>query len=168
MTKATRDTTKLNFITDQGSTRATVRCACRALRFDDFFFGPLRGGAPVGAIPPIPPIPGPVGAVPVAAVSPVAVLPGPGPVVPGVRDVIALFTFVPARRKVRAGDDGEVGGGSGISQANAAGETVGVSCSGGEDPEDTGPTRSAGRAGRSASVASASAPRAPSWPEASV
>ena len=32
MTKATRETTKLNFITDQGSTRATVRCACRAER----------------------------------------------------------------------------------------------------------------------------------------
>src|SRR5437588_490524 len=33
MTKATRETTKLNFITDQGSTRATVRCACLAERF---------------------------------------------------------------------------------------------------------------------------------------
>jgi hypothetical protein len=29
---------KLNFITDQGSTRATVRCACRAERFDAAFF----------------------------------------------------------------------------------------------------------------------------------
>src|ERR1700734_2661378 len=43
MTKATRDTTKLNFITDQGSTRATVRCACRAFRLDDAFFGRFRG-----------------------------------------------------------------------------------------------------------------------------
>src|SRR6478736_6459400 len=33
MTTATSETTKLNFITDQGSTRATVRCACRAVRF---------------------------------------------------------------------------------------------------------------------------------------
>src|ERR1700735_18144 len=36
MTKATSDTTKLNFITDQGSMRATVRCACRAERASAF------------------------------------------------------------------------------------------------------------------------------------
>jgi hypothetical protein len=45
MTKATRDTTKLNFITDQGSTRATVRCACLAWRLDDRFVGLPRAGS---------------------------------------------------------------------------------------------------------------------------
>jgi hypothetical protein len=133
-------------------------------------------------------LPSPVAGLP----SPVAGLAVPGPVIPGVRDVIALFTFVPALRKVRAGDDGELGGGSGISQANAAGETVGVWSPGGEEPDDplpevagpedavpegavpedagpdaAGPIWSAGTAGMSARVASASAPRAPSWPEAS-
>ena len=37
------------------------------------------------------------------------------------------FPVVPDRRNVRAGDDGELGGGSGISHANAAGETDGGS-----------------------------------------
>jgi hypothetical protein len=46
---------------------------------------------------------------------------------------------VPDRRKLRAGDDGEVGGGSGISQANAAGDTVGVALTGGDEPEDRVP-----------------------------
>jgi hypothetical protein len=36
-------------------------------------------------------------------------------------------SVVPARRNVRAGDDGELGGGSGISHANAAAETDGGS-----------------------------------------
>ena len=45
MTKATRDITKLNFITDQGSTRATVRCACRTGRCADFFRDVLRAGS---------------------------------------------------------------------------------------------------------------------------
>jgi len=35
------------------------------------------------------------------------------------------------RRKVRAGDDGDVGGGSGVSQVNAAAETAGGSGLGG-------------------------------------
>src|SRR5260370_3614488 len=50
MTKATRETTKLNFITDQGSTRAMVRCACRAERLDCAFCGVPRVAA--GAPPP--------------------------------------------------------------------------------------------------------------------
>jgi len=37
------------------------------------------------------------------------------------------FTFPADRRKVRAGDDGDVGGGSGVSQVNAAAETAGGS-----------------------------------------
>ena len=93
---------------------------------------------------PVPPTP-----VPVAAVSVAAVFPALGPVIPGVRDVVALFALVPVLRKVRAGDDGELGGGSGISQANAAGETVGVSVTGGENPEDPEiPVRPGRRAGR--------------------
>src|SRR5580704_2296274 len=106
MTKATRDTTKLNFITDQGSTRATVRCACRALRLDDAFFGRLRGGVPADTGPPIPPIPPtpvpptPVPATPVlvAALSLASVFPAAGAVVPGVRGVVALFALVPVLR----------------------------------------------------------------------
>src|SRR5580658_7351640 len=127
MTKATRDTTKLNFITDQGSTRATVRCACRALRFDDAFFGPAFFG---------PAFFGPLHGGAFGSSSGV-VSPAPGPVTPGAPEAIAFLEFVPALRKFRAGDDGELGGGSGISQANAAGETVGVW--GGEEPDDAGP-----------------------------
>jgi hypothetical protein len=37
------------------------------------------------------------------------------------------FTFPADRKKVRAGDDGDVGGGSGVSQVNAAAETAGGS-----------------------------------------
>jgi hypothetical protein len=45
---------------------------------------------------------------------------------------------VPDRRNVRAGDDGECGGGSGISHANAAGETdCGSGCAG-RLPADVG------------------------------
>src|SRR6516225_5012824 len=92
MTKATRETTKLNFITDQGSTRAMVRCACRAVRFDCAFCVfcfcvPLRT----------------------------------------VTGLEAAAAAAPDRRNARAGDDGEWGGGSGISHANAAGETEGAS-----------------------------------------
>src|SRR5580693_9070287 len=83
MTKATRDTTKLNFITDQGSTRATVRCACRAVRLDDFFLGPAFLGTLRGEV---------------FRSSPTAVLPAPAPVISGARDGIALVAFVPARR----------------------------------------------------------------------
>src|SRR5580692_9801148 len=45
---------------------------------------------------------------------------------------------VPDRRNVRAGDDGECGGGSGISHANAAGETDGGSACAGRLPADVG------------------------------
>jgi hypothetical protein len=96
---------KLNFITDQGSTRATVRCACRAERFDAAFFWALRDAA--GA-------------------SPEAVFPGLT-AASGVLEAAWLFAVVPARRNDRAGEDGEFGGGSGMSQANAAGETIGAS-----------------------------------------
>ena len=55
-----------------------------------------------------------------------------GPVLSGLADEAALgaaepCSVVPDRRNVRAGDDGELGGGSGISHANAAGETDGGS-----------------------------------------
>src|ERR1039457_1590232 len=105
MTKATSDTMKLNFITDQGSTRATVRCACRAERFDAAFFWALRDAA--GA-------------------SPEAAFPGPT-AASGVLEAAWLCGVVPAGRNDRAGGDGEFGGGSGMSQANAAGETIGAS-----------------------------------------
>src|SRR5258705_13760406 len=105
MTKATSETTKLNFITDQGSTRATVRCACRAVRFScapDAFCPEPRGGA---------------------WLLPAVSLPSP----PDDDPVFGAGEFladVPDRRNVRAGDDGERGGGSRISHANAAGETA--------------------------------------------
>jgi len=41
-----------------------------------------------------------------------------------------LFVVVPDRKNARAGDDGDWGGGSGISQANAAGERDGGSAAG--------------------------------------
>src|SRR5215469_693284 len=110
MTKATSETMKLNFITDQGSTRATVRCACRAVRFGcatDAF------GAPPRALP---------------GRSPAVGLPGPASGVGG------SLAAVPDRRNVRAGDDGDCGGGSGISHANAAGETDGGSADAGRLP----------------------------------
>src|SRR5690242_15115063 len=113
MTKATSETTKLNFITDQGSTRATVRCACRAVRFrcaPDAFDAEPRGGA-----------------------SPF--LPAESLLSPPDEDPVfgagEFLADVPDRRNVRAGDDGECGGGSGISHANAAGETdCGSGCAG--------------------------------------
>ena len=54
------------------------------------------------------------------------------------------FPVVPDRRNVRAGDDGELGGGSGISHANAAGDTAGGSAGAGATlgdgrPEGPGP-----------------------------
>ncbi len=111
MTKATSDTTKLNFITDQGSSRATVRCACRAVRFGCFAvalgFAPRDAARLSAAALSVPPDGG-------------AALSGGG-----------LLPDVPDRRNVRAGDDGECAGGSGISHANAAGETEGGSaCAG--------------------------------------
>ena len=119
MTKATSETTKLNFITDQGSTRATVRCACRAVRFScaagAFFAGP-RGGA---------------------WLLPAVSLPSPADDDP-VFGAGEFLADVPDRRNVRAGDDGECGGGSGISHANAAGETDGGSACAGRLPADVG------------------------------
>src|ERR1700729_877882 len=129
MTKATSETTKLNFITDQGSTRAMVRWACRAERFDWSFDWPFD--LPFCAVFRI-----------VTGPSPAAAL--PAPVLPGLADGAALgaaepfvaepfsaepfagdpFKDRPERRNARAGDDGELAGGSGISHANAAGETA--------------------------------------------
>src|SRR5436305_13289310 len=105
MTNATSETTKLNFITDQGSTRATVRCACRAVRFSCF---PDAFCAAARLLPAVA-LPAPPGDDPVL-----------GAAVLGAGEFLAA---VPDRRNVRAGDDGECGGGSGISHANAAGET---------------------------------------------
>src|SRR5215831_315986 len=115
MTKATSETTKLNFITDQGSTRATVRCACRAVRF---------GGVP-DAFCAVAPRTAP-------GFSPAVGLPRPA----GVPSCGAggFWPVVPDRRNVRAGDDRESGGGSGISHANAAGETGGGSAGPGRLP----------------------------------
>jgi hypothetical protein len=101
MTKATRDTTKLNFITDQGSTRATVRCACLAWRLDDRLDLPRTGSVARSAG---------VVAEPTAA----AAAPMPA----------AVLVSPLERRKFRAGDDGGTGAGPGVSQANAAAETV--------------------------------------------
>jgi hypothetical protein len=59
----------------------------------------------------------------------------------------------PDRRNVRAGDDGELAGGSGISQANAAGETDGVSADVGgtlDDARPEGPGRPEGLAAEGA------------------
>src|SRR5437016_899785 len=112
MTNATTETTKLNFITDQGSTRAMVRCADR---FDCFFCAALRA---------------------VAGPWPAAVWAGladEGAVL-GAADVLGAagrLPVMPARRKVRAGDDDELGGGSGICHANAAGDTGGGSAGAG-------------------------------------
>src|SRR6266700_3919842 len=104
MTKATSDTTKLNFITDQGSTRATVRCACRAMRLDCAFCV-LSAGAGLAAAAVV--VPGPADGEALGA---------------GWLFAAGLFVVVPDRKNARAGDDGDWGGGSGISQANAAGE----------------------------------------------
>ena len=81
-----------------------VRWACRAERFDCLFCGVFR----------------------------IVTGPAPKAVLPGVADEAALgaaepCSVVPDRRNVRAGDDGELGGGSGISHANAAAETDGGS-----------------------------------------
>src|SRR5215813_9758478 len=114
MTKATSETTKLNFITDHGSTRATVRCACRAVRFGGAVV--ILGAAPRDAAG--------------RSAAAVPLLPGNGPVTGG-GDFLA---DVPDRRNARAGDDGECVGGSGISHANAAGETDGCSACAGRSP----------------------------------
>src|SRR5580692_12528901 len=101
ITNATRDTTKLNFITDQGSTRAMVRWACRDERFDDALCRVPAGDAPA------------------REASAAATLTG------GVRGGAEFLAVVLERRKFRAGEDGEVGSGSGVSHANEAAETVG-------------------------------------------
>src|SRR5256885_1955733 len=46
-----------------------------------------------------------------------------------------FFAVTPERRKARAGDDGESGGGSGISHAKAAGGTDDASGAGADEPE---------------------------------
>jgi hypothetical protein len=46
-----------------------------------------------------------------------------------------FFAVTPERRKARAGDDGEFGGGSGISQAKAAGGTDDASGTEADEPE---------------------------------
>src|SRR5580658_1284275 len=101
ITKATRETTKLNFITDQGSTRAMVRCACRAERLDPLRRPPWR-----------------------------ACLAGPT-VAAGAVLAEEVLASVFERRKLRAGEDGEVGAGSGVAQVNAAAVTDGCSGSAG-------------------------------------
>src|SRR5271165_2181902 len=140
MTKATSETTKLNFITDQGSTRATVRWACRALRFDFPFCGAFRivtGPSPAVVLP-----------APVLARLAVAALAGlaaEAAVAEAEAAVTAAASFpvVPDRRKDRAGDDGESGGGSGggsgISHANAADDTDGGSAGAGGTLDDGRP-----------------------------
>jgi len=97
MTKAISDTRKLNFITDQGSTRATVRCACRAERFGGPLGWPEDGAAGLDA----PDL--------TAAA--------------GLRDAAEARTAL-ARRKLRAADDAEGDEDSGESQANAAADTA--------------------------------------------
>jgi hypothetical protein len=105
MTKATSETTKLNFITDQGSTRATVKCACRAVRFDFPFRAEFR----------ITTGPSPTAVLPAAALAGLA-----GEAASGAAE---SFADVPDRGNVRAGDVGGSAGASGIAHANAAGET---------------------------------------------
>src|SRR6516165_6875977 len=102
MTNATRDITKLNFITDQGSIRATVRCACRAGRFAAFFRGVLLAGAAARLA--------------AASAGPTAAA--------GADGTPWAVASALERRKFRAGDVGDVGGESGTSQANAAAETA--------------------------------------------
>ncbi|MGP0026911.1 MAG: hypothetical protein ACLPKE_26665, partial [Streptosporangiaceae bacterium] len=100
MTKATSETTKLNFITDQGSTRATVRWACRAERLEDYLGPPGdRAGAASGGVLVV--LSAASGATDGAAAA--------------AADAAASFVSVSPRRKFRAGDDGELAGGSGIS-----------------------------------------------------
>src|SRR6266568_6457259 len=141
MTKATRETTKLNFITDQGSTRAMVRCACRAVCFDCACCAAVRAAA----------CPSPAAVLP-AAVLLAAVLPAAA-----TEAALRAAWFLPVRpdrRNVRAGDDGEFGGGSGISHANAAGETDGGSAGAGRLPAAVRPAGAApdGEAARDGAV----------------
>src|SRR6266568_514960 len=145
MTKATRETTKLNFITDQGSTRAMVRCACRADRFACAFCAAARAAAG----------PSPAAALSGAALSG-AVVPRAGaePEVDAALRAAGPLPVKPDRRNVRAGDDGEFGGGSGISHANAAGETDGGSAGAGRLPAAVRPAGAApdGEAARDGAV----------------
>src|SRR5580700_1908319 len=78
-----------------------VRWACRAERFDD----------PLVRVP--------AGDTPAAEAFPGVTLTG------GVRGGAEVLAFVLDRRKFRAGEDGEVGSGSGTSHTNEAAETLG-------------------------------------------
>src|SRR5580698_8035812 len=78
-----------------------VRWACRDERFDDAFGRVPPGGSPAGEA--------------FAGVT----LTG------GVRGGAEVLAVVLERRKFRAGEDGEVGSGSGVSHTNEAAETVG-------------------------------------------
>src|SRR5690242_21030445 len=119
-----------------------VRCACRADRLDcALFWAFCWPFAPVPA--PGPPLDGPVRGWPSVTgprgrASPVAGLAagaaGAGAEVPGLAGA-GFFAVTPERRKARAGDDGECGGGSGISQAKAAGGTDDASGDGADEPE---------------------------------
>src|ERR1700736_2411539 len=112
MTNATRETTKLNFITDQGSTRAMVRCACRAARFDCAFCAVRVAAGP----------------------SPAAVL--PAPTVAAALRAAGFLPVKPDRRNARGGEHREFGDGSGISHASAAGKTGGGAADAGRLPAD--------------------------------
>ena len=94
-----------------------VRWACLAERFDD----PLRRASAAGGAPAAEAVAGPT-------------LTG------GVRGGAEVLAFALERRKFRAGDDGEVGTGSGVSHTNEAAETVGVA--GSDEAADAGSERS--------------------------
>jgi hypothetical protein len=104
-----------------------VRWACRAARFDFAFFDFACGdgaGCDGGfwAVPRAVPSPSPVAAWLVPDEVPVAAAPR---------------MVRPDRRKFRAGDDVELDGGSGMSQANEAGETAGETAGDGRRPGGT-------------------------------
>jgi hypothetical protein len=105
-----------------------VRCACRAERLDCVFRGmpPAEAGAP-----PATALSGRTEAAALLGVvrTEAAALLG----------VVEPSAFPAPLRNVRAADDGELGGGSGISHANAAGETAGGSVPDGAAPDGTAP-----------------------------
>src|SRR5690349_14644322 len=123
-----------------------VRCACRADRLDCArFWAFCWPFAPVAA--PGAPLAGPGRGWPSVTgprgrASPVGGLPagaaGAGAGAEAEELGLAgggFFAVTPERRKARAGDDGEFGGGSGISQAKAAGGTDDASGTEAAEPE---------------------------------